>query len=73
LERLWTVNSLATVTLRNRKMRIIQTKPTRDQMFGTAACNLFCDGGKDRVLYVYSVVQGRHKSYSSLNIGKKER
>ena len=54
------VNSLATVTLPDRKTGIIQTKSIRDQRLVPQHV-IYYDGGKDRVLYVYSLVQGQDR------------
>ncbi len=41
-------------------MDIIQTKSTRDQRLVPQHV-IYYDGGKDRVLYVYSLVQGQDR------------
>ena len=43
-------------------IRIIQTKSTRDQRLVPQHV-IYYDGGKDRVLYVYSLVQGQDREF----------
>ena len=56
LERLQVLSSLATVTLLARNSEHNPNQINKRPTFGTVARN---GDGEDRVLYVYSVVQGR--------------